>query len=258
LPPGSVLHADRVAFRLVDAAGGTVYRGTGQDWDLRAAGDGTASVRQVIDLPKNVYARSLGRRVDINIDYSLTLLKSRVLPALPASAGNELLAEVGRCVSRVDDDGAGFQVGCDAAGQLPPCLSVSLRRDTPWQLGPETLSREAPGQLGPETLSREAPGQRSPETLGRDAPEQLGPETFVCDLDYEPAAWRFSVEPIERFVRKLSLEDLDRRSPTASSDAAAQGAAVVFRLYVAVAHFSRRVVVPEVRARDFAAGPPSP
>jgi hypothetical protein len=219
LPAGWVLHADRVAFRLVDTAGDTVYRGTGQNWDLRAAGDGTASGLQVIDLPKDVYARSVDRRVAIEIEYSLTLLKPRVLAALPALDGNELLPGLGRCVSRLDDDGAGFQVGCDAAGQLPPCLSVSLRRETA---------------------------------------DQSGVETFVCDLDYAPPAWRFSVEPIEQFVMKLAIEDRTHGTPPRGPQSGMQGVAVVFRLYAAAAHFSRHVVVAQIPARDVAAEPSPP
>jgi hypothetical protein len=219
LAPGSVLHADHVAFRLVDTAGHAVFRGTGQDWDLRATGNGTASVLQIIDLPTIVYARSVDLRAAIELDYSLTLLTSHGLPPIPAVDGNALLPDLGRCVSRRDDDGTGFQVGCDAAGQLPPCLSVSLRQD---------------------------------------ATDQLGPESFVCDLDYEPVAWRFSVEPIERFVRKLALEDLNQGAPAGRSDAGGAGVAVVFRLYDAVAHFSRHVVVAQNSARDIATGPSPP
>jgi hypothetical protein len=209
LPPGWVLHADHVAYRLVDATGGTVYRGSGQDWDLRAGGDGTASVLQLIDLPTKVPASSMDRRVSIELDYSLSLLKPRVLSALPARDGNAQVPDLGRCVSRLDDDGTGFQVGCDSAGELPPCLSLSLRQE---------------------------------------ATEQVGPETFVCDLDYEPKASRFSEEPIERFVRKLILEHAAEAPTSGRSDAGPQDVAVVFRLYDAVAHFSRHLVVIPGRA----------
>lgn len=218
VPPGWVLHADQVAFRLVDAAGVTVYRGSGQDWDLHAAGDGAASVQQIIDVPKKVPASALDRQVAIELDYSLSLLEPRVLAALPALHGNALIPDLGRCVSRLDDDGTGIQLGCDAAGELPPCLSVSLRREVT---------------------------------------EQPGPETFVCDLDYEPTAWRFSVEPIERFVRKLTLENA-AGATTERSDAALQGAAVVFRVYVAMAHFSRHVVVAQIGAPGSGAASSSP
>jgi hypothetical protein len=124
---------------------------------------------------------------------------------------------VGRCASRLDDDGTGFEVGCAAAGELPPCLSVSIRR-----------------------------------VNGAD----LGPETFVCELDYAPIAWQFSVDPSERFVRKLILEDAAHRSVAASPLAAGRGATVVFRIYDAIAHFSRRVTTAGVHMSDFAGEPP--
>ncbi len=213
LPPGAVLHADRVDLRLVDGSGTTIYRGTAQDWDLRTGDEGMASERQVIDLPKKVYARSTDRPVTIELDYSLTLLKARVLPPYPAVDGNALLEGVGRCASRLDDDDTRFEVGCDAAGELPPCLSVSLAQGMP---------------------------------------VQGGPESFVCDLDYEPAAWRFSVDPIERFVRKLPLEQPAHVSGPGDADAGIRGAAIVVRIYDAVAHFSRRVTLTNVQMRDFA------
>jgi len=213
LPPGAVLHADRVVLRIVDEAGDTVYRGTQQDWDLRSAADGTAGAGQVIELPKKIYARSADRRVNIEFDYSLTLLLPRVLPTLPARDGNASLAGIGRCASRLDEDGSGFQVGCDAAGELPPCLSVSLAHGDP---------------------------------------TQAGFETFVCDLDYAPAAWRFSVEPIDRFVRKLPLERGAGATTAQSGSATATSDFIVFRVYDALAHFSRRVTAEGVTLRDFA------
>jgi hypothetical protein len=218
LPPGAILHADRVALRIVDDAGDTVYRGTVQDWDLRSA-DGTTAVRQVIDLPKKVYARAVDRRLNVELDYSLTLLTPRVLPGLPALDGNASLDGIGRCVSRLDDDGSGFVVGCDAAGELPPCLSLSL-------------------------------------TQGDSA--RAGPETFVCDLDYAPAAWRFGMEPIDRFVRKLPLEHGATAATGGSDSVTANGDAIVFRVYDAVAHFSRRVSIADAHLRDFTDVTPRP
>ncbi len=211
LPPDAALHADRVALRVLDGRGATVYRTTGQVWDVRAAGDGTARLRQVIDLPKRVYARFAGRPVSLALEYSLTVLRSRVLRALPALEGNEAIEGVGRCASRLDDDGMSIDVGCEAAGELPPCLSVSLRHA--------------------ESLD-------------------AGPETFVCDLDYAPAAWHFSADPLERFVRKLPLGN--RGSIAGSPAALGRDATIVFRLYDAVAHFTRRVTVADVHLSDFA------
>ncbi len=219
LPPGSSLHADRVALRLVDEAGNTVYRGTAQNWDLRTAGDGTARARQVVDLSKKVYMRLADRGVNIELDYSLTLLTPRILPALPALDGNAWLDGIGRCASHLDDDGNGIDVGCDAAGELPPCLSVSLARGSS---------------------------------------DQLGPETFVCDLDYAPVAWRFSVEPIDRFVRKLPLKDLVQASGSSNENPEVGGMTIVIRVYDAVAHFSRHITRNKAYLRDFASPPVRP
>jgi hypothetical protein len=219
LTPDAVLHADRVTVRLIDSAGRTLYRGTAQDWDLRGLSRSSAGQRQVIDVPKHVYARSAGQAIRIELDYSLTLLKPRVLPALAAVDGNELLEGIGRCASRLADDGTGFEVGCDAAGELPACLSVSLRAADP---------------------------------------AQVGPETFVCDLDYAPDAWRFSVEPIERFVRKLALPGGASGPVAGGASVDLKAAAIVFRRYDAVTHFSRRVTVADVHVADLAAEPSRP
>lgn len=65
-----------------------------------------------------------------------------------------------------------------------------------------------------------------------------GPEKFVCELNYEPVPLRFSVDPIDHVEVPLPLD-------------AGLDAAIAIRVYEPEDHFSRKVVVPQLRLREW-------
>jgi len=65
-----------------------------------------------------------------------------------------------------------------------------------------------------------------------------GPEKFVCELNYEPVPLRFSVDPIDHVEVLLPL-------------GAGLDAAIAIRVYEPEDHFSRKVVVPQLRLREW-------
>ncbi len=220
LPAGLILHADRTALRLVDVDGHTLYRGNGHDFDLPAPdhGDGQALLYQSFRIPAAVVQKAGDRALRLELDYSLTLLRPHALPPLPAQSSNRPLGTIGQCAGRIDDTGDAIEVGCRAAGELPPCLSMTLE--------------QADGT-------------------------QRNPEQFVCEMNYQPAFLRFSMEPFDRSEATLPFRDPTGAVHYPVDKARLHDAQVAISVYEPEAHFSRHLVIAQLRLRDWQAAAPS-
>ncbi len=200
LPAGSILHGDRARVWLSDAHG-TVYRGVGRVFDLRAPrGGGEAVLGQAIDIPLLIYRRWAGEPLQLRIRYSLTLLRERTLGTLPVP-GRADLPGLGRCADRVDSHRR-LVVACMTVGAEPPCVAI---------------------RLDPTSGAAQ------------------GPETFRCKPDYAPAALRFTVNPIVRFQRRLPPTAAAASMASYKGGSPLAGAHLRFASYEPQAHFSRRV-----------------
>lgn len=124
VPAGSILHGDHAEIRLSDTRG-TIYRGAGRVFDLRAPAQGRAELGQVFDLPKAIYRQAVRQPLRLRIEYSLTLLRRRALSVL-AVPGAGQLPQLGRCADRIDPNGKALDVACMVAGAEPPCLAMQL------------------------------------------------------------------------------------------------------------------------------------
>jgi hypothetical protein len=207
LPPGALVHIDRAAFRIADTDGHRVYQGSGNTFAVRAAsGDGHARVPQLIDIPRPVYERLSAQSLRLQVRYFLTLLRPRALPSLHARVDAQRLPELGRCASKVDDEGKGFDVACATVGEQPMCLALSLR---------------------------------DPNGGAH------GEEHFVCDLNYEPAVLRFSGDAFDHFDENLPFAAGAAPGATPGADAE-----ISLRVYEAVAHVERTLVLPQFRLRE--------
>jgi hypothetical protein len=203
LPAGVIVHIDRAAVRLMDASGRRVYSGAGKTFAVSAKSDaGRARASQLFYLPRRLQERLSDQPLQLRIRYSLTILRPRALPALAARTGEQFVPELGRCASRVDDGGKGLNVACATVGEQPMCLSLSVR------------------------------------SSGNAA---QGSEHFVCDLNFEPAALRFSADVFDHF---------DENLPFAAGAGPAEGAEISIRVYEAVEHLERTLVIPGFRLRN--------
>jgi hypothetical protein len=206
LPPGSLVHIDRAAVRISDADGHRVYHGRGYSFAVSATSvDGKARAPQFVDLPLHMFEQRSDQTLQLQVRYSLTVLRPRALAAFPARSDAERLPELGRCTSKIDDEGKGFEVACATVGEQPMCLSLRLR------------SHDGAAQ---------------------------GTERFVCDLNYEPAALRFSGDVFDHF---------DEHLPFAAGAVPAQDAEIAVTSYEAVEHLERTLLVPRFRVGDHAA-----
>ncbi len=220
LPGESMLHADRTELRLVGTDDRALYRARGAIIDVQAPVGGGAPVRlrQSFRIPAKVIRQAADQPLRLEIDYALTLLRSHTLPPLAALDGDQVLPEAGHCATHIDDAGNAVDLNCIAVGQIPPCRSVALE-----------LSSRA----------------------------ERNAEVFNCELDYEPAALRVSVEPLDDFTSKLPFHDPAAAVSDPVDQAHLAEAQVVIRIYEAQDHFSRHLTIPQFRLRDWQAAAPA-
>jgi hypothetical protein len=217
LPAGLMLHVDHATLRLIDADGGVIYHGTGSVFDLPSTVGGQAALRRVLEIPAATYRRAADQVMRLEVEYSLTLLRPRPLPPLPALNAHRQLPDVGQCATSIDHEGTAVEVNCRTAGELPACISMHLE---------------------------DATGRRNSDT-------------YVCALNYEPAPLRFSEDPIDHLEAKLPFRPASGSQPYPIGELQLLDAQVVLRILDPQEHFSRHLVVPQFRLRDWQA-PPAP
>lgn len=212
LPAGSVLHVDRSQLRVVDAAGKTLYSGGVQGLGLvPSSGPGERPLLHVaVPMLAAIHRQLMDRSVRLEIEESLTLLRPRTLPPLPALGGDQHLPGVGRCATRVDDTGAAIHVGCVAPGELPDCLSMVLTAPT---------------------------GARNPAALS-------------CTPNYAPWRESFSLDALSSLQTRLPFRDPSGRAHFPVGGPQLHNAQVMLTVYEPVDHFFRGVVVPHIRLGD--------
>jgi len=156
---------------------------------------------QALDLPENVYAKLAEQSVRVEMEYFASVLQGVRVSGQLGVNDVRRLPGFGWCATRVDSKNTSVELGCRQIGALPFCISMALRTSL---------------------------DLRSPR------------EHFVCELNYEPAALRFSVDPIDHMAGKLE-QPVDPHP----------GSEVVLRVYEPVEHFSRKVVANQFRLRDW-------
>ena len=130
VPSDLILHGDRSALRLVDDTGKIVYHSIESPLDSPAvaAADGQRVSRQTMRIPTDLYREIRDKTLRLEIDYSLTLLRVRAQPPMPAVGADRRIPDFGRCVTRLDDPGTAVEVSCTTVGELPSFFSTSLQQ----------------------------------------------------------------------------------------------------------------------------------
>jgi hypothetical protein len=120
---GTVLWADRVEIRLLDSAGRVVYRGEGDELEVRA---GTTSVAQTVFIPSGVFSAHAGTELRAELDYWLTSLEENAAATLPASGGDTRLRSGEQCSARPLRTGDGINLSCLTIHRPPACYAASV------------------------------------------------------------------------------------------------------------------------------------
>ena len=158
LLPDSRLLADRSDVAVIDRDGRTLYRGTGNDLEIRAS-NSEATVHQGIRVPGALYGRVKAQPLDVELEYSFTLFRAAATYALPAQDGDQRMPGIGWCTTTVNDAGTRVLFRCMQPGERPPCVAVALEHIPTGQRNPEVSLCAPdysiyPGHVLPDALSR--------------------------------------------------------------------------------------------------------
>jgi len=209
IPTDSVLKADRSEFRLITADGKVVYRGTGEDLEVRAEGSSMpqANAHLELDIPNTVYARLQSQPVRLEINYFLTLFRLGSGFGIPALGGDQRASQMGWCATKMNEPGTAVELRCMQAGNGTTCATAFLENP--------------------------ATGLRNPSISG-------------CYPDYAPRFLRADTDPMSHYSLNLPFRDNYGLTQYPVDGRQLPKSQVVLRLYEPKDHFTRELVIPDI------------
>lgn len=127
VPNGALLQVDRTDVRLLESDGRVLYHAAnGGELAGLDIGSSGATSRQTVNLPSALYRQWTQRPLQLEITYSLALLRISARYAMAATAGQLHSTELGRCESRLATDTTEINLRCRQVGLGPPCYTVTL------------------------------------------------------------------------------------------------------------------------------------
>jgi hypothetical protein len=168
----------------------------------------------VIAVPGDVYTRLADQPVRLEIDYQLSLLKLADTQTLPAISGDQRTPRLGWCGTRVREATADIALGCVSVGP-PSCISMDL--------------------VYPPT------GVRNP------------PNGFCGRPDYSPLRLGFGPDALSRFTEQLPYGTPGGVDQYAVKAPMLPQSQVIVKMYEPEDHFERRLTIPQIRLKDWAA-----
>jgi hypothetical protein len=214
LPGDTILKVDHSEVSLTPPDGRTEKIEPGNELEIRNEGTGKSeqSTHHGIRLRGDLYQRVMDEPVRLEIDYSLTLFRLAASHALPALAGDQRMAEVGWCATRVNKSGTNVLLRCLGAGESPSCATLFLEH--------------APS------------GRRNPERS-------------FCSPDYAPYLKRYHPDALSRFGMTLPFRDPSGLARYPVDGSQLPQSQVVLRAYRPQEHFRRRLTIPQIRLKDW-------
>jgi hypothetical protein len=227
LPPESFIMNDHTDIRLIGRDGATLYRGRTtanigyrDDLPVRTAVGGEVVIHQRIEFPNKLPELTRTQPVRVEMEYSLTLFDIAASNTMPASNGDGRFAAFGLCRTRLDEDGDDIELGCQKTGAAPACLTL--------------------------TLENPINGMRNSENLS-------------CDPDYAPYSVHIFPDSMSHSGGGIKFRDLQGLAKYPVDSSQLGQARVILKSYRPSAHFTRRLVIPDIRLNewdaDAAAGP---
>jgi hypothetical protein len=234
LPEDSSLQSDGAQIQLSEADGRPIAKLQAFPWaGLRLsarrihASPAGQDTYQTIPVPVDVYSRIKDRPVRLEIDYSLTLFTLASSHALPAVNGNEHIAGVGWCGTKINAAETAVRVSCEQAGRGPDCMTF--------------------------VLEHVPTGLRNWERFPCVSDLWYGPAT-VFDSIYAPYRdWIFFPDGLARFGENLPFRDVNGLAKYPVNGSKLGESRVVMQIYRATDHFTRKLVIPEIRLSDWQA-----
>ncbi len=128
LPADAVLKEDKSQVVLLDASGISLYRGEGDDIEIRHEDgkSGPDRFEQTVRIPARLVQEHGDALVQINATYSMTLFTLRNSYTIKAVNDDQMLAGWGRCRTRMDGTYTAIEMVCLQMGKGPTCATVFL------------------------------------------------------------------------------------------------------------------------------------
>jgi hypothetical protein len=214
LPADAILNNDRATVQLTGADGKILDLGAAASLQVRNEGLARAQnlTHHLIYVRDDLYSRIKDQPVQLRIDYSLTLLRLSESHAIAAIGDRQTISGVGRCGTMLNPAGTAVLLTCIEAGKPPTCATYFL-----------------------EHISS---GRRNPE-LNR------------CFPDYRPILALSGPDAMRRFGVAVPFRDPAGLAHFPVNGPQLRESRVVMRVYRAEDHFTRRVVIPDVRLSDW-------
>jgi hypothetical protein len=214
LPDDSVLRADRAEIRITSPDGKILRLDSRDAFSVFKEGhsDGEGRVHPELRMKQDQFDQLKNLPVRVEVEYSLTLFRLFAAHALPALGGDQQMPGIGRCTTHMDDEEDDVVFRCTVPGKHAGCNTVFLENA--------------------------ATGQRNPEH-------------FFCDADYQPYPLSIDPDIMGRSGANLSFRDLQGLAHYPVDGNQLTHSQVVMRTYRPVEHFTRLVVIPEIRLADW-------
>jgi hypothetical protein len=161
---------------------------------------------------QDIYNKFGNQPERMEVDYSFSLLESDPAQRVPAVDGDRRLPGVGHCATRTHELEGTIELGCLSIGN-PPCIAAFLANQ-------------------------------------RTGHHNWEPDT--CFSSYEPWFGHVEGDSMTRFDRTLHYFDYPAdfpRHPVNQTEI--QDADVMIRIYRPLAHFERKLVIPELKMSDW-------
>jgi len=205
---------DRVDVRLTSSDRRISYHGLGERLTVPKEGPAPAEdpIYQEIQIPASVYREIKDDRVRAELEYSLTLFALRASYAIPALAGDERMPGFGWCRTKMNESETAAELRCMQPGNAPTCATIFLEN-------------EKTGQRNPE---------RSP-----------------CHGEYSPYSGWITGDNMARFGGNLLFRDATGLAKFPVDGPQLPASRIVIRMYEPEDHFTRSLVIPEIRLGDW-------
>lgn len=216
IPDGSVLNGDFSSVHLILPGGESTSLGNQMGFQVwkEDPGDAEKAFSYGFRMPGALYRRLADQPLRVEVNYSLTLLRLAQSAALPATGGDLRTQGLGWCGTQMDSANNEISFGCIQAGPPPTCASFVLEY-TP------THARN--------------------------------PKDAVCHPDYSPFRDRYEPDALSRFTERLPFGDPNGIDLYPVKAPMLADSLIKVRAYLPQDHFTRQLVIPTIRLRDWAA-----
>jgi hypothetical protein len=231
LAPESIVLDDRAFVRVIGRDGTTLYSGLAigeaqatnradvpltsvDDLPVRTTTGGSVQTHQLVALPHRIYELVRDQPVRVEMDYSLTLFRLDASDRIAAVKGDKSIARLGRCKTKIDDDGDEIEISCLKTGGNVTC--------------------------GTAFLENVVTGQHNP------------PYSF-CNRYYPAITAHFIPDAMSRFRGELHFRDPQGLAKYPVDGSQLANIRVALKTYTPVAHFTRHLIIPEIRLGDWEA-----